>query len=166
MKKIILRRFLYEALMVVAIAVVLAAGSYLLRPEVLPLVAPSPPAPSDSIDIDLFKVIDFEQARRMYEANEALFADARPLIAYEVGHIEGAIHLDPYAFDQWADTLMAGTAPDQVIVTYCDGPQCTLSRDLAEKLTWLGFERVYYLVDGWGLWQAHGLPVSRLTPAS
>jgi rhodanese-related sulfurtransferase len=155
-----MRRLLYESLLVVAIAAVLAAGTFALRPRVLPLFPPDTPAP-DIADDRLFKVIPFERAREMFMAKEALFADARPLIAYEDGHIEGAVHLDPYAFDEWADNLIAATAPDQPIITYCDGPHCTLSHELAEKLTWLGFERVYYLVDGWGVWQANALPVER-----
>ena len=161
MNKEMLRRLLYESLMVVAIAAILTIASYVLRPGVLPLiVTTSTPTPGRATD-DPFEVIDLEQAQRLFDENRALFADARPLIAYEAGHIEGAIHLDPYRFDQWADALLAGTAPDQVIITYCDGPRCTLSHELAEKLTWLGFERVYYLIDGWELWKAQGLPVSR-----
>jgi 3-mercaptopyruvate sulfurtransferase SseA len=36
-----------------------------------------------------------------------------------------------------------------------------LSQELAEKLTWLGFENVYYLKDGWGLWKERKLPISK-----
>ncbi len=156
-----LRQLVYESLLVIAIAALLAAGSFLLRPGGLPLIAPSDPKASDTAEEELYKAISFDRAKEMFAGKEALFADARPLIAYEEGHIEGAIHLDPYTFDEWADQLMAGTAPDQPIIAYCEGPHCTLSHELAEKLTWLGFEQVYYLVDGWGLWKANGLPAEK-----
>ena len=156
-----LRQLVYEFLLVIAIAALLAAGSFLLRPKVLPLVAPSDPTASDTAEDELYKAISFDRAKEMFVAKEALFADARPLLAYEEGHIEGAIHLDPYTFDEWADQLVAVTAPDQPIITYCEGPYCELSHELAEKLTWLGFEQVYYLVDGWGLWKANDLPTEK-----
>lgn len=154
-------RLLYEFLLVIAIAAALAAAGYLLRPRVLPFVPPPDPPVSDTGEDKLFKAISLETAREMFADKTALFADARPLIAYEEGHIEGALHLDPYTFDQWADTLIAAISPDQPIITYCEGPNCALSHELAEKLTWLGFERVYYLVDGWGKWKANGLPVDK-----
>ena len=157
-----LRRFLYESLLLVVIAAALAGGSYVLRPGELPLIAPSDaPAPDASDDNKLYKAISFERAKEMFVAKEALFADARPLIAYEEGHVEGAVHLDPYAFDDWADTLITAMGPDQPIIAYCDGPHCTLSHELAEKLTWLGFERVYYLMDGWAQWKANDLPTEK-----
>ena len=156
-----LRQLVYESLLVIAIAALLSAGSFLLRPKVLPLVAPSDPIASDTAEEELYKAISFDRAKEMFVAKQALFADARPLLAYEEGHIEGAIHLDPYTFDEWADQLVAVTAPDQPIITYCEGPYCELSHELAEKLTWLGFEQVYYLVDGWGLWKANDLPTEK-----
>lgn len=165
MEKTMLRRFFYESLLLVAIAAALAGGSYVLRPGVLPLVAPSEAPAPDTADDNMFKVISFERAKEMFNSKEALFADARPLIAYEDGHIEGALHLDPYTFDEWADGLITAMAPDQPIITYCEGPHCSLSHELAEKLTWLGFERVYYLVDGWGLWKANDLPYEK-SPAT
>jgi rhodanese-related sulfurtransferase len=152
-----MRRLVSETFIVIATAAILAVGSYALRPDALPLIASSPSVSPGAGD-ELFKAIPFEQAQQMFVENRALFADARPLIAYEAGHIAGAVHLDPNAFDQWANALLAGTAPDQTIIAYCEGPQCALSHELAEKLTWLGFEQVYYLVDGWGQWKAHGLP--------
>ena len=110
----------------------------------------------------MHKEISFDQARKLFEERNALFADARPLIAYEAGHIQGAVHLDPHALDLWVNRLMASFPSDQPIVTYCEGPRCVLAKELAEKLTWLGFEEVYYLVDGWGVWLEHHMPVDAM----
>jgi len=146
--------------LVCVVAALFATGSHLLRPEALPLVPPTEPPPQTIVtDAPLYQRISFEQAQKMHADGNALFADARPLVAYEHGHIPGALHLDPHEMDEWIDSLMANTPPETPIVAYCEGTSCPLSKELSEKLTWLGFEKVYYVVDGWGQWQAHHLPV-------
>ncbi|RJQ84134.1 MAG: rhodanese-like domain-containing protein [Desulfobacteraceae bacterium] len=154
-----MRKIVYEAMLVMLIALVLAGASYIVRPDALTLVGSAPPAVPIEDNGQLFKQISFEQAQKMFAEKNALFADARPLVAYEAGHIQGAVHLDPNLFDQWADRLMASYPSDRPIVAYCEGPRCALSKELAEKLTWLGFEQVFYMVDGWGQWVTHEMPV-------
>jgi len=111
---------------------------------------------------DAIQVITLEDARRYFERGEALFADARPKAAYRSGHIQGAMSLDPNEFDLWSGDFFSTTPPDQIIITYCEGDRCTLSLELAEKLTWMGYEKVYYLKNGWGKWIDHQLPVGQL----
>lgn len=151
-----MRKALYETVLVLLVATALAAGGYALRPGALPLKA-TDPAPETSDEP--FKVIALDAAMRMYTSGEGLFADARPIVAYEAGHIHNALHLEPGAVEEWAEKLIANYAPDQPIIAYCEGEQCLLSHELAERLTWLGYEKVFYLVDGWGQWKRHGLPV-------
>jgi rhodanese-related sulfurtransferase len=153
------RRVLYETTLIFLIAIILALGSYFARPEALSKKTANQPGPSYAETVALFEPISIEKARTMHSDNQAIFADARSQAAYENGHIAGAIHLDPFDFDNWSGKLASGTLPQQIFVTYCDGPNCPLARQLAEKLTWLGFEKVYYLEDGWGKWQAHNLPL-------
>jgi rhodanese-related sulfurtransferase len=156
-----LRKLVYEAALVCLIALALAAASYIIRPQVLPLISSAPGVVPKKDNDQLYIEISFEQARELFSQRNALFADARPTIAYEAGHIQGAVNLDPNLFDQWADQLVAAYSPDQPIVAYCEGPRCSLSKELAEKLTWLGFEHVYYMVDGWGKWVAHEMPIDK-----
>ncbi|MBI5896561.1 MAG: rhodanese-like domain-containing protein [Desulfobacterales bacterium] len=151
-----MRKAIYETVLVLLVATALAAGSYALRPGVLPLVATDPPA---ELSDDPFKVIALDAAMQMFTSGGAIFADARPIVAYEAGHIQNALHLEPGAVEEWAEKLIANYAPDQPIIAYCEGEQCRLSLELAERLTWLGYEKVYYLVDGWGQWKRHGLPI-------
>lgn len=150
-----MRKVLSEAALVLSVAVFLAVGAYALRPGALPLVAADPPTESSD---EPFKVISLDAAFQMFTSGEAIFADARPIVAYEAGHIHNALHLEPGAVEEWAEKLIANYAPDQSIITYCEGEQCQLSRELAERLAWMGYEKVFYLVDGWGQWQRHGLP--------
>ena len=161
-----IRRILYEGLLILLIAVIVSISVYMLRPKPLPLF-PQPPssgqetaAVKEKSDELAFSVIELEPAVEMFHNQTALFADARPRTIFLEGHIQGAVNLDPYAFDQWSEDIMKRFPPDQAIITYCDGRNCPLSAQLAEKLTWLGLEHVYSLEDGWTLWQQAGLPIS------
>jgi len=107
------------------------------------------------------QVITLEDARRHFERGTALFADARPQSAYRSGHIQGALNMDPNEFDIWSGDFFSMTPPEQVIITYCEGERCTLSLELADKLTWMGYEQVFYLKNGWGQWKEHQLPVGQ-----
>jgi rhodanese-related sulfurtransferase len=152
-------RTIKETAIILLIAIVLAAGSYLLRPGALPLIKRDAAATPGVADDALFKPITIEHAEALFQKGHTLFADARSLIAFEQHHIPGALHLDPHEMDQWSDEMMTRYPPDQIIITYCDGANCDLSKTLAEKLTWLGFEQVFYLSDGWAQWQKRGLPI-------
>ena len=152
---------------VMGVATVLALAAYLFRTGTTPM-SGSTSLPtsvvtrsesSQSEDDLKYRSIDFETARKMFEEGTALFADARSLEAFRNGRIPGAIHLDPEEMEQWSETMMVDYPPDQVIITYCHGAQCDLSQLLAQKLIWLGFEKVYYMIDGWGRWLQAGLPV-------
>ena len=149
-----------EAGIILAVALALAAGAYGLRGLVLPWLGSGPAGPSPDAGDQLYSPVPIEQAVDWFHTGEALLADARSLEAYNKKHIQGAVHLDPDSMDEWSEKMMSRFAPDQIIVTYCDGVQCGLSRNLAEKLTWIGFERVYYLTDGWARLQAQGLPLT------
>lgn len=151
-----MRKVIHETLWILVVAALLAAGAYALRPDRLPLKAADPPVEAGDAP---FKVISLEAAREMFAKGAAFFADARPAVAYEAGHIRNALNLEPGLLEEWAPKLIANVALDQPIITYCEGEQCQLSHELAERLTWLGYERVYYLLDGWGQWRKHGLPV-------
>ena len=147
-----------ETAVILLIAMVLAAGVYLLRPGTLPLIARDATATPGVADNALIKPITIELSEALFQQDNALFADARSLIAFERHHIAGALHLDPHEMDQWSDEMITQYPPEQIIITYCDGATCDLSKTLAEKLTWLGFEQVYYLNDGWSQWQERRLP--------
>lgn len=155
------RKIGYEAFLVVLIAVILALGSYALRSKQLPLMPSDAPKPETPSGQPLFKPLPMARAVELFNHHEALFVDARMPEAYAEGHIPKALNLYPGDFDQWSQTLADRIPAGKLIIVYCDGARCPLARELAEKLTWLGFEHVYYLVDGWGQWQARRLTVER-----
>ena len=156
-----IRRTLYEATLVILIALGLALAAYLIRPRVLPLWSAKGTAHPSSEGDQGYRPITMDQAVALFKQKAALFVDARPLEAFEQGHIQGAIHLDPYQSDAWAEALMEEYPLDQTIIAYCEGDQCSLSTDLAEKIARLGFEKVFYLKDGWGQWEKRQLPTAQ-----
>lgn len=145
---------LREAAWLIVLSLALACGAYFLRPGAMP---------DEGVESDdsLVKAIALEAAVDHFQNGTAIFADARPLEAFEAGHIKGALHLDPSDFDQWSDRVFAHASAESTFITYCDGSQCPLSQELAEKLMWLGFENVCYLKDGWAVWKEHGLPMGK-----
>jgi rhodanese-related sulfurtransferase len=71
-------------------------------------------------------------------------------------HLPGAVALAPGDVDALAPTVL----PDKgaAIVTYCTGPSCPNSGQVAERLTVLGYARVRKYREGIEDWAAAGLP--------
>ena len=61
-----------------------------------------------------------------------------------------------------AESAAKLAAKDETIVVYCGGPQCPQSRQAAEKLASLGYEKVFAYEGGIQDWVEAGLPVVRL----
>ena len=103
--------------------------------------------------------ISLDEAKNLHQSGGAVFLDARPLAEFTQGHIQGAISLPWQEAEQRVMDVTADLANDAVIITYCDGDTCDLSKDLALFLENLGFSNVRVLVNGWTLWRDAGLPV-------
>jgi hypothetical protein len=63
------------------------------------------------------------------------------------------LNLPDYLFDEYIDDFLSRLDTSMKIITYCDGEGYQLGFNVAEKLYQLGFERVFYLTNGWGGWQ-------------
>jgi rhodanese-related sulfurtransferase len=156
----ILKRTLYEATIVLLLSVGLCLAVTALRPGVWGLLrgaAPSeqPPEPQTGASR-----LGLDQAIQRFGDGVTLFADARAEEDFAAGHIDKALSLPFYQFDEWIGAFLTQTDPKTPIIAYCDGPHCDLGRELAARLAALGFETVFYLEDGWGQWQAKGLPTA------
>ena len=103
-------------------------------------------------------VITLEDARDAHNENRALFIDARSPEEFGSGHLRGAINLTWLDFDTRGSTLLKDVPKDKLIVTYCDGENCDLSKELAQMLIGAGFTNVHVLVNGWTVWKVAGLP--------
>jgi len=153
-----LRHTLIEAVMVLLLSVGLCLVVTVFRPQGLKLfrLAPEKSKPADQLTGT--SAIPLAEAVQRFGDGKTLFADARSQEDYAAGHIDGARSLALYRFDEWITDFLATTALETPIITYCEGADCYLARELAERLAALGFETVFFLEDGWGQWQVQGLP--------
>lgn len=153
------KKLIREVAWVTMLALALACSAYALRPKLLPVMPSAGDAGVANPGEAQVPRIDLEAAILHFEQSTAIFVDARSSHDFNAGHISGALHLAPQAFDEWSGRLFSEIDPDQMIIAYCDGAQCSLSDELAEQLIWLGFENVAVLKDGWRLWQSRNMPV-------
>ena len=115
--------------------------------------------------VELGFFIDIPQAKTLFEAGDAVFADARPLDQYEEGHIVGSEHLDPNLFFGGEDPDFVYIYPiEQRIVIYCQGGQCDASELVAIRLQGFGYSNLHILKPGYPAWVEAGLPTEAGQP--
>lgn len=159
-----------EAMIIVFSAAVLGLIVYGARPERIggvPSAGGDPAAEQataasglSGTPAEMPREITLARAKQLFDDTDAIFADARHPADYAAGHIRGARNLYVGDPDQWLSGFLADTDPARVIVTYCDGEQCHLAPELAELLYFNGFDKVYYLTNGWTRWRSHGFPIA------
>lgn len=153
-------RTIAECGLILLIACMFAVTFNQLRPQGLRLVGDWSPEARLTLESGETIAIPLQEAEAFYHAGAAVFLDARDPEFYALGHIEGARNLPWEEFDQYFDPVMAGIPSGMTIITYCDGEECNLSKDVALVLMEKGYTNVKVLVNGWTLWQDHQLPVS------
>lgn len=102
--------------------------------------------------------IDPSEAGGLLEDPSVRFADARPLSAYQGGHIAHAlaVPMDTGALDPDAYAALAGAS---TVIAYCDANEdCGSSRRLAGLLAERGLHDVRVLRGGMPLWLSSELP--------
>ena len=103
---------------------------------------------------------NYSVIKALHDANAALFVDARSAEDYAAGHIPGAVSMpfdDVFKKPDLAKNLDSQGRP---IVTYCDGGDCELSKDLAFSLIDNGHKKVVFFKDGLPGWKSAGNPVN------
>ncbi|MFZ2448518.1 MAG: rhodanese-like domain-containing protein [Syntrophobacteraceae bacterium] len=130
------------------------------RKDGLPLVGDwSPKAQLSTLNTAEEPVVSLAEARALFLTQGAVFIDARSPEAFAAGRIQGALNLPSDSFEEHFARLQPEIPPDSLIITYCDGEACTLSKDLAFELAGKGYLHVRVLVNGWSVWQDAKLPV-------
>jgi len=130
-----------------------------MRSDRLTLVADWSPEARLTFKSGASVVISLEEARESFFSQKVVFLDARPPELYQEGHIQSARNLPWEAVEEYFDAVMTDIPQDSLIITYCDGVNCELSKDLALELFYRGYEKVRVLVTGWGLWKENQLPI-------
>ena len=154
-----MENLLKEIGIILIVVTPLALVTNSLRPSGIKLIDTGTPIMQPVEANDPIRAITLDRAIEKYERGEALFVDSRSHEEYLTGHVKGAMNLPDLHFDELIDDFLSRTDTDTEIITYCDGENCSLGHDVAEKLYQLGFERVSYLVNGWTKWQKSASPV-------
>lgn len=99
--------------------------------------------------------------KKFYDADAALFVDAREAAEYAEGHIAGAVSL-PFD-DVFKDPKKLGTIDPKgkPIIVYCGGGECEASKNLAYQLIDAGRKKVVVFTDGYPAWKDAGYAIAR-----
>jgi rhodanese-related sulfurtransferase len=145
---------------ILVLAIVLSLTVNHFRRDGLPLVGDwSPKAQLNSLPTLEDAIVSLEEARALFLTHGAVFIDARPRELFLAGHIQGALNLPPADIEGIFPQVLQDVPPDSLIIAYCDGESCTLSKELAFELAARGYLHVRVLVNGWTVWQDGKLPV-------
>ena len=100
-----------------------------------------------------FKIVTYEQMKRIVNSPGFYIIDARRPDQYASGKIANAVNIFPYD-DQpvYAQKLMR-VESEKTIVVYCDGGTCDLSHEVAKDLTSIfKSAKVFVYEGGWEEW--------------
>jgi rhodanese-related sulfurtransferase len=149
-----------EGIIILTVALLIAVVLNSIRPNNIPLFGFSPAA---LIKEQQAKIpsITLSEAYDLYLNNKVIFIDARDPFSFEEGHIAGAINIYPDEASLQAASLKTKADQGFIFITYCDGPQCPLSKETAHALILRGIPTVKILVNGWSIWLKAGYPVSK-----
>ncbi len=87
------------------------------------------------------------------------FVDVRSVGRWKDSHIPGAVSLGlKKAFSEAKLTQVV--AKDLEVVIYCMGPRCLRASKACAKAVGWGFQKIYYLREGFPGWKAAGYPIA------
>jgi rhodanese-related sulfurtransferase len=90
------------------------------------------------------------------KADGVTIVDARPTARkYDLGHIPTAVNIPDSQFDKLGPTLLPQDK-SQLVIFYCDGPDCVLSHNSAFKAEKLGYTNVRVYAEGFPDWIKNG----------
>ncbi len=103
-------------------------------------------------------IVTTDQMKQIIKTGNALIMDARNPDAYKKGHIPTAINIPFLDVFNYIETLQS-IPRDTLIIIYCEGVHCELSKNLAEFLKGMNFRRIFIYHDGIEVWSAQNLPL-------
>ena len=107
--------------------------------------------------------VDIPTAKSLYDKG-VVFIDARSERSYmRKGHIVGALNLTEGSGDFTEANLLKLVAKDQPVVFYCNCAYagCNISPDAAKDAVGMGFQEVYYFMEGTYGWTKAGYAVEK-----
>ncbi|MCH8160215.1 MAG: rhodanese-like domain-containing protein [Proteobacteria bacterium] len=112
---------------------------------------------AEILSVEGVATIDVGTARELREGG-AKFVDVRDRLAFDAGHVPGAIHLDLHV-DFTEERLSELVDRDDEVVMSCWGENCPYAAHACAMAVIWGFTQVYYFAAGFQAWSAAGYPV-------
>lgn len=156
-----LSQAIWQGIFLVCLGALIGAGFNAVRPTGLPWTGAWSPTSLAASQRQGLEEIPLGEARSLYQADKALFVDARDPVSFHEGHIKGALNCPPGETERYLEEIRALASSGLVIIAYCDGVDCPLSAELARTLQRAGVAPVRVLVDGWGRWRKAGYPTEK-----
>lgn len=104
--------------------------------------------------------IALDDAWSAFEADAAVFVDARVEEDYREGHVPGALNVPPSEVEARLPEVAEQLAAAQAVVVYCHGVECSDAIGVAERLLEVVPEPVHVLEVGIVGWVEAGYPVT------
>ncbi len=101
---------------------------------------------SDSAYVE--QVTSADELQYYHSNGEAIILDARDRVFYDEGHIPFAISLPIREYETVYPTIQGIFSKSKTIIIYCNGLQCTDSKELADKLFAAGWRNIFIYKGG------------------
>ena len=148
--------FLYQAILLGALACVLAWVVNFNRPDALPWLGAGPETATDAVALPTAPEVGLERVMELHASGEAVFVDARYAEDYAAGHIPGAVNVPLGLFEDEIAALLGGHGREARFVVYCSSETCPLAGELALALGFMEYSDVSVFTDGMAAWIAAG----------
>jgi rhodanese-related sulfurtransferase len=145
------KRIWREAAWLAVVACGLAAASWALRPDRLPLLATS-----EQYELDLpVPLMDLDRAMLVYDEGSHLFVDTRDIDPVQDPRIPGAFVIRQASFDDDLIAVSDFLYPEDPLVLYGSGNLQEVAA-LASRFLERGYEQVFIMSGGIDAWRQAG----------
>lgn len=157
MKRPLLSLGIREALLLLSLAMIMSLGMNTLRTDGIPL---SENWTDKTLRAMGDKALDMGRAKALQASGAALFVDVRDAESFAKGRVDGAINLPYDPFDPQSEQRILSLPKDRWLVLYCSSLTCPLSKQMAEALTFNGYDKILIMAEGFEGWKQAGGPVA------
>lgn len=154
-----IRQGICQGIVLICLGAVIGAGFNGIRPSGLPWIGQWSSSSLAASDLQGVEEIPLAEAWSLYQADKALFLDARDPVSFQQGHITGALNCPPGEAETSLEEVLTLARSGLEVIAYCDGVGCPLAPELARTLQNLGVPSVKILEDGWSRWLEAGYPI-------
>jgi len=105
------------------------------------------------------RTVTLIEAKKLFDAKEVIFLDARPAPVYKRGHIPGAISVPYNSMEK--QKLMADIPKEKDLVVYCYSSRCNQASLLDVRIRKLGYKNIVIFEGGVVEWTRAKYPYEK-----